>query len=73
MLNRMTPAESLAEVQAAITACLKSQEYATGDGLKQARARLDFLTAREEVLLRRVQDSENGGGMSSVGMIDSPR
>ena len=69
----MTPEDSLAEVQDAITRCLTSQEYETPDGRKQQAALLRDLTAREEILLKRVQESGDGGRMASVVQINRPQ
>jgi hypothetical protein len=69
----MSPEDSLAEVQDAITRCLTSQEYETPDGRKQQAALLRDLTAREEILLKRVQESDNSGRMASVVQINRPQ
>jgi hypothetical protein len=69
----MTPEDSLTEVQDAITRCLTSQEYETPDGRKQQAALLRDLTAREEILLKRVQESDNSGRMASVVQINRPQ
>lgn len=67
-----TTAEQLAELQAAISATLLSQEY-TSKGIAQKRARLAEMTDREERLIARLkEETSNGGGMSSVGMIHPP-
>jgi hypothetical protein len=67
-----TPAESLEEIQDAITRCLTSQEYETPDGRRQQAALLRDLTAREELLLHRVQESEGCGRMASIGTLNPP-
>lgn len=69
----MAAADLLAECEAAISACLKSQAYATGDGLKQERARLAELQDLRRQLLSEVQESANGGQWCSVGQIDPPQ
>jgi hypothetical protein len=66
-----TTAEQLAEVQAAISATLTSQQY-TSRGFSQQRAALRDLHMREEALLQRLQAESHGGQMASVGQIDSP-
>lgn len=55
-----TTLEQLEEVQAAITACLTSQEL-TGPHGSVVRARLDSLHAREQVLLKRYYEEQAAG------------
>lgn len=52
-----TTQEQLEEVQAAISACLANQSYRIGDRMV-TRADLEFLTKREEILLRRYNDEQ---------------
>lgn len=58
--------EQLEEVQAAITAVLANQSYRLGDR-QVTRADLEFLTAREEILLRRYNE-EAGTRPSSLAV-----
>jgi hypothetical protein len=55
-----TTLEQLEEVQAAITACLTSQELSGPHG-KVVRAQLDALSKREEVLLKRYYEEQASG------------
>lgn len=57
-----TTQEQLEEVQAAITNCLSAQSLGMGDK-SLMRARLDFLTQREEWLLRRYNEETASLGM----------
>lgn len=67
-----TAAELLAETEAAISAALRSQEYGS-KGLTQKRAQLSQLQQlRRELIAEIREESANGGGMSSVGMIHPP-
>lgn len=66
-----TTREQLAEVQLAISACLKSQSYSAADR-SLVRADLDKLNKREEMLLQRLNEETNGGMMASLGQIDRP-
>jgi DNA repair ATPase RecN len=67
-----TAAELLAECEAAISAAMQSQEY-DSKGLRQKRARLAELNQlRRELIAEIREESANGGGMSSVGMIHPP-
>lgn len=60
----------LAETEAAISACLKSQAY-TSRGLAQQRASLASLQAfRRELVAEIKEGSGNSGSMASVGQID---
>lgn len=61
----------LEEVNAAISATLKSQEYGVA-GRQQKRARLAELTKFREELQREVAEGANGGQMCSVGQICRP-
>ena len=55
-----TTLEQLEEVQTAITACLTSQEL-TGPHGSVVRARLEAMTAREQVLLKRYYEEQASG------------
>ncbi|MFA5056838.1 MAG: hypothetical protein WC485_01880 [Opitutaceae bacterium] len=55
-----TTLEQLEEVQAAITACLTSQELSGPHGTV-VRARLEALTAREQQLLKRYEEEQAAG------------
>jgi hypothetical protein len=55
-----TTLEQLEEVQAAITACLTSQELSGPHG-KVVRAQLDALTKREDMLLKRYTEEQDSG------------
>lgn len=67
-----TAEEMLAEVETAISACLNAQSYSVADRQKTS-ARLDELRNFRRELLAEVNDARNGGQMSSVGQIDTPR
>lgn len=67
-----TAAEMLAEVEAAISACLNAQSYSVADRQKTS-ARLDELRNFRRELIAEVKESSHGGQMSSVGQIDAPR
>jgi hypothetical protein len=58
-----TTLEQLEEVQAAISACLSSQELSGPHGTVR-RAQLDALSKREDVLLKRYNEEQaaSGGG-----------
>lgn len=67
-----TSAELLEETNAAISACLSSQQY-TIRGRMQQRARLQELQAfRRELLTEIAESSVNSGYMASVGKVDRP-
>lgn len=68
----MAAADLLAECEAAISACLKSQAYTVAERSQQ-RAQLDQLRLLRRDLLDEVQVGANGGQMASVGQIDRPR
>ena len=68
-MGMATTAELLAEVEVAISAALKSQEYGS-KGLSQKRAQLSQLQSlRRELLAEIREQTANGGGMSSLGQI----
>lgn len=64
-----TTLEQLEEVQAAITACLTSQELSGPHG-RVVRAQLDALQRREDTLLKRYNEEQaaagGGGFMNKV-------
>jgi len=67
-----TAAELLAETEAAISACLKSQAYSIRSRSQQ-RARLaELMAARRELLGETQEASTNSGSMATVGQIDPP-
>jgi hypothetical protein len=57
-----TTLEQLEEVQAAISKVMNAQSGSIGDKALQ-RARLDLLTAREEMLLKRYNAESGTGGV----------
>jgi len=57
-----TTLEQLEEVQAAITKVMTAQSAGLADKT-MTRARLDMLTAREEILLTRYRAEQGTGGM----------
>ena len=57
----------LEEVQAAITAVMNMQSYATEGALSVARAKLAALTAREEILLARYRREQGTRPVVSSG------
>lgn len=67
-----TASDLLEEVNAAISACLTSQEY-TSRGLAQKRARLAELMAARRELQNEINESANSGSMSSVGQFEMPK
>ena len=66
-----SPAELLAECNAAISRCLNAQSYTIAERTKNM-ADLAQLQALRKELMAEVQNSSNGGQMASVGMIDRP-
>jgi len=67
----MAAADLLAECEAAISACLKSQSYSVAERSQQ-RAQLSQLQALRKDLLSEIQEGANGGMMASVCQIDEP-
>jgi len=57
-----TTLEQLEEVQAAITKVMRSQSAGIGDKTL-SRARLDMLTASEEMLIKRYNAEQGTGGV----------
>lgn len=68
-VDMATASDLLAEVNAAISKCLLSQSYSM-EGRQNQRARLQELQLLRRELLQEIQDEGNGGGMSSLGIID---
>lgn len=66
----MAAADLLAECEAAISACMKSQEYQIADR-QQRRAMLKDLLDTHKYFSGLVQES-SGCGMSSLGTLDPP-
>lgn len=66
-----TAAELLAETETAISACLSSQSYSVAERSQQ-RAQLAQLKDFRTQLLGEVQESRNGGMISSICEIDRP-
>ena len=64
-----TTLEQLEEVQSAISKVMESQEYQTGLGLRNVRAKLDALTARESMLLRRYKAEQGTGGVPAINVM----
>lgn len=67
----MAAADLLAECEAAISACMKSQAYTVADR-QQQRARLDELRILRRELMREVSAGANGGSMASLCQLDPP-
>jgi len=62
-----TTLEQLEEVQAAITEVMTAQDVSNSDK-RLARARLDMLTNREQILLKRYKAEQGTGGGPRVNV-----
>jgi hypothetical protein len=67
----VSASDLLAETEAAISACLKSQAYTIGER-EQQRARLSELRELRRDLLQEVQAGNAGGCMATLGQVDYP-
>ncbi len=67
----MAAADLLAECEAAISACFKSQAYTVGER-QQQRAQLDRLMAARRMLADEVSAGSGGGSMAQLCQVDQP-